>query len=162
MDKNILIQHVDKGKSTRQIASSLNCSQGTVKYWLKKYGLKTIVSKNIHCVLCTKPTQRGRKYCGGCNTKIRRYRAKKAAVYYLGEKCRHCNWMGPVAGFSFHHIEKKSFEISSVANKAWPVIKQELKKCILLCATCHAIEHSNVYDNFLEAVENYKGNLLTW
>jgi hypothetical protein len=102
------------------------------------------------------------RLCGSCNTRIRRYRAKKAAVELLGGKCNRCGWKGKLAGFEFHHKDgkDKDFGIGNVANKNWEVIKKELKKCELLCAICHDIEHSGYEsEDFLKEVERYKGRL---
>ncbi|MEK7478810.1 MAG: hypothetical protein AAB626_02735 [Patescibacteria group bacterium] len=101
-----------------------------------------------------------RTRCGSCNTKIRRYRAKMAAIKYFGRKCNNCDWQGNQAALQFHHInpKKKDFIIGNVANKSWDVIKKELKKCILLCANCHAITHSSKNEEkFLKEALNYKG-----
>src|SRR3989344_526338 len=101
----------------------------------------------MKCKLCEKPYTdyqgRIRTRCGTCNTKIRRYRAKMAAVTYLGSKCTVCGWSGHQAAFQFHHTnpKEKDFIIGNVANKSWDSILKELKKCILLCANCHAIHH---------------------
>ncbi|MFA5558900.1 MAG: hypothetical protein WDA59_05520 [Methanofastidiosum sp.] len=122
----------------------------------------------MKCKVCGKEIKqlqgKNRTRCSGCNTKIRRYRAKLAAIAYLGGKCERCGWEGPVAGYTFHHKDptQKEFNISMVANKSWLVIKEELDKCELLCQNCHHIEHSNVYDRFLEEVEKYNGNILDW
>lgn len=106
---------------------------------------------------------KNRTRCGSCNTKIRRFRAKSAAIKFLGEKCVKCGWRGNQAAFQFHHInsDKKDFIIGNVANKNWNKIKNELKKCILLCANCHAIMHSTKNgDRFFREVLNYKGRKL--
>ena len=107
--------------------------------------------------------KRGRTRCGSCNTKIRRYRAKAAAIKCLGGKCANCGWQGNQAALQFHHTTSKTkdFVLGNVANKNWDVIKMELKKCILLCANCHAIKHSTKDgDDFLREVQNYQGRKL--
>jgi len=116
------------------------------------------------CKLCNNKfkdyQERLRSRCGSCNTKIRRFRAKTAAIKYLGEKCAQCGWHGNQAALQFHHknSNKKDFTIGNVANKSWDLIKKELKKCILLCANCHSIKHSTKNDNkFLKEALNYKG-----
>jgi len=106
---------------------------------------------------------KGRARCGSCNTKIRRYRTKAAAIKYLGGKCTNCGWQGNQAAFQFHHLnsDKKDFTIGNVANKKWNLIKNELKKCALLCANCHAIKHSTKdVDRFIEEATNYRGKKL--
>ena len=121
------------------------------------------------CRLCNKEfrhygTQhRQTNRCGACNTKIRRFRAKAAAIKYLGEKCTKCGWHGNQAALQFHHKDpsKKDFIIGNVANKSWDSIKKELQKCILLCANCHMIEHSTKDGEiFLKEALNYKGRTL--
>ena len=106
---------------------------------------------------------KGRKRCGSCNTKIRRFRAKAAAIKHMGGKCAKCGWQGNQAAFQFHHTNsnKKDFILGNVANKNWDVIKKELGKCVLLCANCHAISHSTKSGNkFLKEALNYKGRNL--
>lgn len=119
------------------------------------------------CKLCHKKfndyQERNRNRCGSCNTKIRRFRAKAAAIKYMGGKCAKCGWQGDQAVFQFHHVRsnKKDFAIGNVANKSWDIIKKELKKCVLLCANCHAVEHSTKGENkFLREVLDYKGSKL--
>lgn len=119
------------------------------------------------CKLCNKNfkdyQRRGRTRCGSCNTKIRRYRTKAAAIKYLGGKCSNCGWQGNQAALQFHHTntKEKDFILGNVANKNWDVIKLELKKCVLLCANCHAIEHSTKDNNrFLQEAQDYRGRKL--
>ena len=103
--------------------------------------------------------------CGSCNTKIRRFRAKAAAIKLLGGKCTKCGWHGNQAALQFHHKDpnEKDFIIGNVANKSWDSIKTEMQKCLLLCANCHMIEHSSKNEKlFLEEALNYKGRTLNF
>ncbi len=106
---------------------------------------------------------KNRSRCGSCNTKIRRFRAKAAAIKYFGGKCTNCGWQGNQAALQFHHKDpsKKDFIIGNVANKNWDKIKLELKKCTLLCANCHMTIHSTKTDKkFIEEALKYKGRKL--
>ena len=119
------------------------------------------------CKLCGKEFKdyqnRGRARCGSCNTKIRRYRAKSAAIKWLGGRCRNCGWEGDEAAFQFHHVDphKKDFTVGNIANKNWESIKKELNKCVLLCANCHAVVHSTKNNKkLMKEALNYKGRAL--
>ena len=119
------------------------------------------------CKLCRNKfsdyQNKNRNRCGSCNTKIRRFRAKAAAIKYLGGECIKCGWKGNQAALQFHHIDptQKDFVIGNVANKKWEVIKSELSKCKLLCANCHSITHSTKDGvDFLKEALNYKGRKL--
>ena len=132
----------------------------SIRYWLRKFNLKTkkvSYFRHTGCVLCGKDNL-DKYLCGGCLTKVRRYRQKKRAVELLGGVCTNCGWKGNIAGFDFHHTDpsEKEFNIGKVANKSWAVLSIELKKCVLLCGTCHRIEHSSNTDpKFREVAENY-------
>ena len=117
------------------------------------------------CKLCNKKfkdyQERCTTRCGSCNTKIRRFRTKAAAINLLGGKCTKCGWQGNQAALQFHHLKGKDFTIGNAANKSWDFIKKEVEKCILLCANCHMIEHSTKNDKiFLVEAKNYKGRTL--
>ena len=53
MDKNVLETLINKGLTIEAIGDYFNCSFTNVRYWLKKYNLKTKPSKLIHnCKRC--------------------------------------------------------------------------------------------------------------
>ena len=57
--------------------------------------------------------------------------------------CQHCGETHP-ATFDFHHIKKdptnkKVFEL--LRNQDYNGAREEIKKCILLCANCHRKHH---------------------
>lgn len=119
------------------------------------------------CKLCDKEIKEYQKKCstrcGSCNTKIRRFRAKAAAIKYLGGKCKRCGWNGNQAAMQFHHTDsrEKDFTIGNVGNKSWDSLIVEMQKCILLCANCHMIEHSTKNEKrFLIEASNYRGRML--
>lgn len=121
------------------------------------------------CELCGRefPSyDRNRGYRGGicnsCRTKIRRHRTKLAAIKLLGGSCESCGYEEHPSALEFHHPrDDKNVSIGSVANKSWDVVREEVRKCRLLCSNCHRIEHSTRDDpEFLEAVKDYDGRLL--
>lgn len=119
------------------------------------------------CQVCKKrftdPQNKNRLRCGSCNTRIRRYRAKAAAIKYLGGKCAHCGWHGNQAALQFHHKNprEKDFIFGNVGNKSWDSLRKELGKCELLCANCHIIFHSKKEDKrFISLARKYKGRKL--
>lgn len=123
-----------------------------------------VLENLVNCKLCEKEIKqsqnRKRTRCGSCNTKIRRFRAKAAAIAFLGGKCLRCNYSGPQAAMEFHHLFDKEFSIGHVSNRAWEVIKRELEKCELLCSNCHRIEHSDREDpRLISEALNYDGRL---
>lgn len=82
--------------------------------------------------------------CPSCRVSKRRWKSKIELIEQLGNKCNRCNFEGHPGVFHFHHKNPsdKKFEING--NKLLTKDRHiEIKKCELLCANCHQIEHSN-------------------
>jgi hypothetical protein len=91
-----------------------------------------------------RPDHRCRK-CAVEAVQRRREKIKLDAIAYKGGKCVKCGYNKCVAALEFHHINPalKEFGMGqNGATKSWATIKQELDKCILLCANCHREIHS--------------------
>lgn len=58
----------------------------------------------------------------------------------MGNKCSKCGYNDVPEILHFHHLRNKSFNIGSYKRYSLEKIKEEAKKCILLCPNCHAIE----------------------
>jgi len=67
-------------------------------------------------------------------------------VSLLGGKCMVCGYSKSLAALHFHHVRDKKFLISSSKTRAWNLVLEELRKCILLCANCHAEVHVGQLD----------------
>jgi hypothetical protein len=69
---------------------------------------------------------------------------KRRALDYKGNKCSQCGYNKYSGALVFHHLDpkKKEFAIVKLKHKAWSVIKEELDKCVLLCANCHVQRHA--------------------
>ena len=82
---------------------------------------------------------------GNSETVMKSQRRKKLfAVEQFGGKCQICGYNRCVNALQFHHInpEDKLHAPSDVIFKqTWEVAFEELKKCILVCANCHAEIH---------------------
>jgi 5-methylcytosine-specific restriction endonuclease McrA len=71
--------------------------------------------------------------------RIVREEAREFVYQYLSEHpCSQCGESDPVA-LEFHHVEGKDRAVSELVAGGYSVdrIKQELARCIVLCATCH-------------------------
>ncbi len=70
----------------------------------------------------------------------RRRDLKLRAIRSMGGRCMICGYDKHPAILDFHHIDpnSKSFGISSGGfSRSWESIKNEIAKCVLLCANCH-------------------------
>ena len=111
----------------------------------------------MSCRLCGNDTKDNRRLCPKCWSKVRRHRHKIAAISLLGGKCMDCGY-DDIRSLEFHHEypSKKEFNIGSVVNKKWTIIKEEILKCKLLCSNCHRQYHRDREDiDFLNEVFDY-------
>jgi len=75
--------------------------------------------------------------------KEKRVNRKDEGIAYLGGKCVDCNGVFHPVAFDFHHLDpsEKEGHPSWFLNKSGERWKEELSKCVLLCANCHRIRH---------------------
>ena len=92
------------------------------------------------------PSKAGTGYrCRRCRVEAvtrKRQQLKRRLVDHLGGSCARCGYDTCLGALHFHHLGGKDSTISSLigayrATKVW----QEVDKCELLCANCHAEEH---------------------
>lgn len=81
----------------------------------------------------------------------------------VGE-CALCGYKKCSQALQFHHVEpnKKDFNISSYSAMNHKKICAELKKCILVCATCHVEIHNGFVKQQLEPNFNESAFLDEW
>lgn len=83
--------------------------------------------------------------CNSCSVTKRRNKVKKMAVEHLGGKCICCGYNKSVSALDFHHKDpkEKDFGISARGHsRSWQRVKNEIDKCVLLCANCHREVHA--------------------
>lgn len=161
MEKSILIQQIEQGLSTWELASLNKTTQPNIRYWLKKFNLqtqRTINQKdgNRKCLSCNiiKPQndfyKRGKKYMSHCKQCYQKKYSdkgrtqKQKAVSYLGGKCSKCGYDKCLSALEFHHLDPKTKDINPsqlMRFVSFDKLKSELDKCVLLCANCHREEH---------------------
>jgi len=70
----------------------------------------------------------------------RRRKVKEMATAYKGGKCIICGYRKYIGALDLHHInpETKKFGIGDKGyTRSWETIRQEIDKCVLVCANCH-------------------------
>lgn len=92
---------------------------------------------------------------------LRGLERKLQFVLACGGRCASCGYKENLAALVFHHINEntKSFELDmrSLSNRKEAVCREELAKCLLLCANCHATLHnprlSGLVDKAIEGLQ---------
>lgn len=77
----------------------------------------------------------------------RRYSRKLIAIKQHGDKCADCGNTYHPSCYDFHHLDpkQKDFNPCSGLSKKIDVFLAEVAKCVMLCANCHRVRHSQ-YD----------------
>lgn len=113
-----------EGKSYNEIAKLLGCTKPNVAY---------------HC----NATFREKSH----KTRERnRQRGMKNIKMQFGGKCSICNYNKCLDALSFHHTKplEKNKDVSTLFRlKGIAAAIEEAKKCLLVCANCHAEIHAN-------------------
>lgn len=154
MGKDQLGEFVSAGMSTRRIATALGCSQSTVRFWLKKFELKTQPG-NVH--LCGRCGERDpqkfyghkRNVCARCHnsyTKSKGHDIRRQVLEHLGGRCVRCGYDEFQVSLDLHHTDPalKDPNFVSMRGWTWSRVLIELQKCVLLCKNCHAALHAGL------------------
>lgn len=159
-DREALEQLIIQGATLQEIADRVDRSIATVRYWLAKWGIdRSQTRKRVdaealppvierHCWRhgLTRFGLEGRGYyrCLACRQERVsewRRRVKRILVDEAGGACQLCGYQRCVAALQFHHLNpaEKSFALSEegVARNLTRS-RAEAKKCLLVCANCHA------------------------
>jgi transposase len=155
---------IDDGLSVRGIADELGLGATTVRYWLRKHALST---RPMDRRRQTREARRdgqmrlqrvckthgltdfwlegsGYYRCLRCRWERvarRRKKIKATLMQEAGGRCRGCGYSRCASALGFHHLDpaSKQFTIAQVgATISLERLRAEARKCVLLCANCHA------------------------
>jgi transposase-like protein len=159
IDRDALTALVERGKSIRAIAGELGVSATTVRHWLAKFDLQTAGTERrsrawrqpavvrecrYHGWTMWVRSAPGRYRCKRCRIEAvsgRRRRVKEILVREAGGACRLCGYSRYAGALQFHHVDptEKAFALSSRGlARSLAKAREEVMKCVLLCANCHA------------------------
>jgi 5-methylcytosine-specific restriction endonuclease McrA len=164
VSRHALTAEVERGSSVGAIAEHLGVARSTVRYWLQKYGLRTVRSVERshgrdarargqrllertcrrHGVTDFILEGRGSYRCLRCRAEavVRRRRVVKATlVQEAGGRCAICGYDRYPGALQFHHVDRdrKAFALSDQGiSRSLARAREEARKCVLLCSRCHA------------------------
>ncbi|MET0603190.1 MAG: hypothetical protein ABW167_14485 [Baekduia sp.] len=154
---------VASGSSIRQIAAQLDRSPTAIRHVLGRLGLQTTAAVRLAegaaaraagesepiltCPIHGPTRHVGRQdgfRCGSCRSAHvaeRRRRIKRQLIKEAGGACGLCGYDRYPGALQFHHLDpaSKVFEISGRGvTRSLDAARAEARKCVLLCANCHA------------------------
>jgi hypothetical protein len=170
VDADRLHRMADDGDSIRRMANELDLGYSTVRYWLKRLGFETERSirrkesdaardaglqkaylrcpRHGHTAFFRRSD--GGFRCVKCSITAvsrRRRQVKRRLVEEAGGKCRICGFKEHQSALQFHHRDPstKLFHLGYRGmTKGISHMRAEAKKCVLLCANCHALVEAGI------------------
>jgi len=161
MEIDTLTELVNQGLSSYKIAKICQCGQTNVRYYLRKYKLKTQPQKQKEfcCKDCgdTNPDNflklkkknkvvKHKSLCNKCHNKRSLQRQRKykiQAIAYKGGKCSVCGYNECPAALDFHHPDptQKEPNFRYIRNLSFKNMKKAIEPTILICCRCHRELH---------------------
>lgn len=166
LERERLEELVEAGATVAEIAAGVGRSKGSVRHWLRRYGLKTSrargerlerssAAKGAGLLTTTLPCRHhgetafvleGRGYyrckrCRGESVVRHRQKLKAVLVHEAGGRCVICGYSRNVRALQFHHLEPEQKRLALSAQGvtySLAELRAEATKCVLLCANCHA------------------------
>jgi hypothetical protein len=160
-DRDMLEALAVGGATLLEIATALDRSIATIRYWLRKWDVARPDCRRSDIDPATAPLlanracprhglvsfrldPRGTYRCKLCRQEYvanRRRRVKQILVDEVGGCCVGCGYRRCVGALQFHHVDpaEKTFGLASQgATRSIDAARKEARKCVLLCANCHA------------------------
>ena len=164
IERRRLEELVDSGLSITEMARELDRSKATVRHWLARHGLRTLkaevrrqfrFAKDAGLASVTMRCRHhgetefgieGRGYyrCKRCRSESvvrHRRKLKEIIVAEAGGACVICGYDRYIGALQFHHLDPadKRMEISrNGVTLALDALREEARKCVLVCSNCHA------------------------
>jgi transposase len=170
IERQCLQQLVDEGRSIAEIAERLDRGKSTVRYWLRRHGLRTEAAGHAgrtrratdvdppeidrecarHGLTVFAVEGRGYYRCKRCRSEHvsgRRRALKAMLVAEAGGCCSVCGYDRCVSALEFHHLDPATKRLGIAAgglSHSVQTLRGETAKCVLLCSNCHAEVESGI------------------
>lgn len=158
---------VEAGATIAEIAAQVDRSTATVRHWLRRFGLRTKNSRGRRpgkaiaaakragmitiTMTCVRHGEsefvlegRGHYRCKRCRSEsVARHRrkVKETLAAEAGGRCIVCGYDRCLTALAFHHLAPSDKRLGISQNGvtlALAAVRAEAKKCVLVCANCHA------------------------
>lgn len=153
---------VERPQTLSQMAAELGVSPGTVRYWLGRHGLETESTRlralraagalparavrtcQVHGEGRFVLEGSGSYRCVKCRSAAvaeQRRRMKARLVDEAGGRCLLYGYESFLGALHFHHLNPrtKEFGLGGLGvTRSMERLRQEARKCVLLCSNCHA------------------------
>jgi transposase len=167
IERERLIELVGRGMTIAEIAEEVGLSKGAVRHWLGRYGLQTRhlrsrrsgprgrdvtqadrLTVTMTCVHHGESEflleGRGAYRCKRCRSEAVSSRRRTLTAMLVGEaggRCCLCGYDRHIGALHFHHVDRGTLGINASARgiaSRVDTLREEARKCVLLCSNCHA------------------------
>ena len=134
-----------KGLTYREIAKKLSCSKATISYWIDPKGKEKVLARN--------KLNKGRYN--------NRWASRRGAIwkynYLLDKSCEYCG-ESDMLKLQFDHKSQyeKVDNITNLLKGSLNALREEVKKCRVLCANCHQVKSVKASGSAFHTIYNEK------
>jgi len=162
----------EAGATIREICEQLGAGYSSVRYWIVKLGISTERMDRLRAFEQARQKGLTQVYakcrhhgytaffkrkdgafrclqCSSAAVAARRRRVKKTLIRESGGGCAVCGYDRHPSALHFHHLDpaQKAFTVSRRGvTRSIEEVREEARKCVLLCANCHAEVEAGALD----------------
>jgi len=146
-----------QGMPLKKIAVHLRVSSGSVFKWCQDIVLTEEQKRRLWCPPGQSPAgsrldrrrERGRVNASSAYSK----RRQEINELKMSRGCIDCGYAKHPAALQFDHVDpsSKRFRISTSMNRRWEDVLEEIAKCEVRCANCHAVKTVEAQRHLLQA-----------
>lgn len=173
---------IEQELSLGEIAAELGVSYTNVRFWVDRYQLKHARERRAERMRAARAAGESRIElrckrhgriehrwhhrsfrCGRCMSEAvtrRRRKVKATLIEEFGGRCVICGYEGTPRALHFHHVDPatKSFGVAAAGvTRSIARMREEARKCVLLCSNCHAEVEDGVAEVPLESLSAKRG-----
>jgi hypothetical protein len=106
----------------------------------KEYYVESFLKKNRISISGPFSHEEAVRFKEMSHVKRKRYKKRRLIQKLKNKPCKDCKYQKDSNRMTFDHVKgKKKFDIADAPKKSWDALRNEVKKCEVVCRSCHNV-----------------------